>query len=177
MFKDKDLLQIFEAIIKSYEVKQERGLPIGNLTSQYFANHYLCNFDHFVKEKLKAKAYVRYMDDMILWTNSSCKINEFYNEIEIYLKKHLLLELNPISINTTHYGLDFLSYRILKTHIELQRKSKKRFISKIKNYYINLENGNWSQHDFAMHLESLSAFTMHASSKGFREKVFEKTRT
>ncbi|MBK7410377.1 MAG: RNA-directed DNA polymerase [Saprospirales bacterium] len=44
-------------------------MPIGNLTSQYFANHYLSGLDHFIKEGLRIKAYVRYMDDLILWHN------------------------------------------------------------------------------------------------------------
>lgn len=59
LFKDKQVLDIFCQIINSYEAHSERGLPIGNLTSQYFANHYLSGLDHFIKENLRIKKYVR----------------------------------------------------------------------------------------------------------------------
>ena len=65
-FKEKKTQTIFRDIIDSYHTQEGKGLPIGNLTSQYFANHYLAISDHFVKEQLKIKAYVRYMDDMVL---------------------------------------------------------------------------------------------------------------
>lgn len=65
LFKDRLLLHIFDQITDSYCVEEGRGVPIGNLTSQYFANHYLSPADHFAKEKLKIKAYARYMDDMV----------------------------------------------------------------------------------------------------------------
>jgi RNA-directed DNA polymerase len=58
-FKETMLLQIFNQIIKDYQTQNGKGLPIGNLTSQYFANHYLAVADHFIKEKLKVKAYLR----------------------------------------------------------------------------------------------------------------------
>ena len=67
VFKDAALVSIFEQIIHSYEASPGRGLPIGNLTSQYFANHYLTGLDRWVKEKRCVAAYTRYMDDMVCW--------------------------------------------------------------------------------------------------------------
>ncbi|MDE7388445.1 MAG: RNA-directed DNA polymerase, partial [Muribaculaceae bacterium] len=64
ILKDKKLLQLLDQIIDSYGC--ERGLPIGNLTSQYFANYYLSPLDHYMKEDIKAPVYVRYMDDVIM---------------------------------------------------------------------------------------------------------------
>lgn len=68
-FKDKVLLKVLSQIIDSYQAIAGKGLPIGNLTSQYFANHYLAFADHHIKEKLHASAYVRYMDDMVIWAD------------------------------------------------------------------------------------------------------------
>lgn len=65
LFRDEDVLNIFYRIIDSYEAHPGRGVPIGNLSSQYFANHYLSGLDHYIKEQLRIKAYVRYMDDMV----------------------------------------------------------------------------------------------------------------
>lgn len=75
-FKDKKLLSIFQQIISSYHTTQNKGLPIGNLTSQYFANHYLGKLDHYIKHKLQIQAYVRYMDDFIIWHNDKNKIKK-----------------------------------------------------------------------------------------------------
>jgi len=60
MFKDDNLMQLLEKIISSYHTSKNKGLPIGNLTSQYFANHYLCKFDHYCKENLGVQEYIRY---------------------------------------------------------------------------------------------------------------------
>ena len=73
-FKDKSLLDLFNGIIDSYHVSDACGIPIGNLTSQYFANHYLAVADHFIKEELRIKGYVRYMDDMVLWHNDKISL-------------------------------------------------------------------------------------------------------
>ena len=66
-FKDQRLLNLCYSIIDSYEITAGKGLPIGNLTSQYFANHYLAHADRYLSENLKAKAVVRYMDDLLIW--------------------------------------------------------------------------------------------------------------
>ena len=74
LFKDYELLTIFAHIIDSYAASPNRGVPIGNLSSQYFANHYLAGLDHFIKEELRCKRYVRYMDDMVLWNELRIKL-------------------------------------------------------------------------------------------------------
>ena len=70
LIKDSQLLLYFRDLLATYEVEEGRGLPIGNLTSQYFANHYLAVADHYAKEQLKVPAMVRYMDDLLLFKGS-----------------------------------------------------------------------------------------------------------
>ena len=70
LFKDHRLLDLLSRIIDSYHTAPGKGVPIGNLTSQYFANHYLASFDHYVKETLGVKRYIRYMDDMLFFSSS-----------------------------------------------------------------------------------------------------------
>ena len=177
LFKDKVLLILLEKIINSYQTVEGKGLPIGNLTSQYFANHFLAGFDHFVKEKLLIKPYLRYMDDMVIWSDNFDELMNYYKEISGYLTNKLNLNLKPVIINKTEHGLSFLSYRLFCTHIELQQKSKKRFLQKIRKYIFNFESGNWSQMHFVRHIEPLQSFVYHASSKGFRLKLNEEFRT
>jgi hypothetical protein len=71
LFKDERLLSLLDRIVFSFQPDAGHGLPIGSLTSQHFANFYLGWFDRFVKEKLRVKGFVRYMDDMIVWGQSA----------------------------------------------------------------------------------------------------------
>lgn len=74
LFKDPRLLDLFGRIIAAFEATPGRGLPIGSLTSQHFANAYLGAFDRFVKEGLRVRGYVRSMDDMALWADSTATL-------------------------------------------------------------------------------------------------------
>ncbi|MBN2892652.1 MAG: RNA-directed DNA polymerase, partial [Bacteroidales bacterium] len=178
IFKDKMLLYVFYQIIDSYQLSATKvavpnlGLPIGNLTSQYFANFYLAGFDRFIKQKLMIKPYTRYMDDFIIWANNAQELNNILGKIENYLNENLDLTLKIKYINTTKYGLNFLSYRIFENRIELQSKAKKRFIKKINIYEQRLKKCSFTQSDYQRHALPLIAFTEHASAKGFRKKVF-----
>ncbi len=127
-FKDKDLLDLFQQITNSYFTKNGYGLPLGGLFSQYSANVYLNSFDHFVKEDLKCKYYVRYMDDFILWGNSLEKMKYYLSEIKEYLSVYLELELkNDIQLNVVNHGIPFLGYRIYSWGLKLKKESFKRF--------------------------------------------------
>jgi len=176
IFKDSMLLYIFYQIINSYSTltkfPNKTGLPIGNLTSQYFANFYLVGLDRFIKQNQHIKPYIRYMDDIIIWGNNASELNTLLQKIEIFLERELQLTLKTKYINTTQHGLNFLSYRIFSNRTELQQKAKKRFIKKITIYNERLANNEYTETEYVAHACPLIAFTQHASSKGFRKKVF-----
>ena len=92
-FKDKRLLAIFHQIIDSYHADTGFGLPIGNLTSQYFANAYLSEFDHWAKECLHVPIYIRYMDDIVIFHKDKKRLHEALDKIKEYLDKNLKLEV------------------------------------------------------------------------------------
>ncbi|MBI4946552.1 MAG: reverse transcriptase [Bacteroidetes bacterium] len=171
MFKDERLLQIFYAIIDSYEVSDGKGLPIGNLTSQYFANHYLSVADHFVKEKLEIPAYVRYMDDMVLWHNDKNTLLEKGKIFEMFISKELDLKLKPFCFNSNNESLQFLGYLLHKNKIQLAQRSKRRFINKITLFEHKLKDGLLSQKEYQQHVLPLVSFTQYAEARGFREKI------
>ena len=120
-FKEHHLLYIFEQIIDSYKVQGAFGLPIGNLASQYFANHYMAELDHFIKEKLKCKAYVRYMDDMVLWHESKSFLKAAWHSIGNYLNNELRCNLKPVLINKVERGLPFCGFLIRPQNIRLSQ--------------------------------------------------------
>lgn len=108
--KDRDTLDLIDKIIDS----SEEGLPIGNFTSQWFANFFLEEYDHFVKEKLKVPYYIRYMDDMLLFHRNKKELRKAKIEIELYLKKeNLQLKENWQLFKTDSRPVDFLRLQIL----------------------------------------------------------------
>ena len=89
---DKKLLQLTEIFI--FDNNDVKGIPIGNYTSQFFANIYLDKLDHLIKDKLRVKYYVRYMDDFVLLLNNKEEAKQILKEITEFLEKKLDLELN-----------------------------------------------------------------------------------
>lgn len=132
--KDPQLLWLMDEIIDSYP----EGIPIGNYTSQYLANFYLTYFDHWVKEQLKVKYYLRYMDDCVLLHESKEQLHVWKREIENYLTEHLKLEIKgDWQVFPTYVrGVDFVGYRsfgdytLLRKTIATKLKRKMRAIKK-----------------------------------------------
>jgi len=170
-FKDRILLSLFDQIINGYSKDPGKGVPIGNLTSQYFANHYLAPLDHYIREQLRCHYYVRYMDDCIIWQDSKESLKEIHQKIREYLKKHLLLELKPDCLNRICHGLTFLGYRIFPWEMRLSNRSKERFQRKIRLYHENYLKGDWSEEEIARHVEPLLSFVKRAESESFRRMV------
>ena len=169
-FKDEKLLALFSKIIDSYTNSPCKGLPIGNLTSQYFANFYLAHADHYIKEDLKVKAYVRYMDDMVFWGKDNEALCQTRDRFAGFIETKLSLEVKPCCLHQTTQGLPFLGYTLFPVYTRLNKQSKKRFLRKIDDYNTKLEEGSWSQQEYASHVVPLIAFTKHASCSALRAK-------
>ncbi|MDR1345926.1 MAG: RNA-directed DNA polymerase [Bacteroidales bacterium] len=175
--KDVFVLNAFDKIIDSYHSVLRgagKGLPIGNLTSQYFANFYLGFADHFIKEKLRVKCYVRYMDDMVIWGNDKTELLGFYQKIKAFLAENLQMELHPICHNKTVEGVPFLGYRIMKTHLRLSIKSKKRYLKKLLEYRKFYNYGIWTESEYYSHATPLAAFVLKADTLKLRAAIQKK---
>jgi len=173
-FKDRELLQLFKQIIGSYETKKGKGLPIGNLTSQYFANYYLSYADRYIQQELKISSYVRYMDDMILWHNDKEKLKQSSREITKFLNEFLALDLKTKVINSNIHGLSFLGYRLYGNRsTKLNKRSKKRFIEKAKIYSEKLNKNEWTQREYQKHFLPLLSFARYADTYKLRTKMFD----
>ncbi|MCB0290738.1 MAG: RNA-directed DNA polymerase [Calditrichaeota bacterium] len=171
LFKDRRLLHIFKKIIDSYQVAPCRGVPIGNLTSQYFANHYLAGMDHYIKETLRIPAYVRYMDDLVLWHDRKDFLIDAGLRIREFTEGQLKLTLKPFCLNRHTHGLPFLGYLLYPGQTRLAHRSRVRFIRKLRVYNDNLRSGVWSQEEYQQHISPLIAFTEYADAKQFRRTV------
>ncbi|MCH8127888.1 RNA-directed DNA polymerase [candidate division KSB1 bacterium] len=112
--------------------ERRRGLPIGNLTSQFFANYYLNPLDHFVKEKLKCQGYIRYVDDCVLFSNSKSELRNWKRNIADFLE-HFRLRLHPdrCQIYPVKNSSRFLGQVIFRTHRRLCSKNVRKFKKRI----------------------------------------------
>ncbi|NUQ64355.1 MAG: RNA-directed DNA polymerase [Pirellulales bacterium] len=155
------------------ETAPGKGLPIGNLTSQFFANHYLAVLDHHVKEQLRCRRYVRYMDDFVVWDESKDRLREVRDELAPFLGDVLRLEIKPVCLQTCAAGMTFLGYRVFPGHVRLASQSRKRFRHKLAQYHENCITGRWIEEQTARHVEPLLAFVRRAESQLFRRRVIE----
>lgn len=171
LFKDSRLLELFWKIIDSYQTVPGRGIPIGNLTSQYFANIYLSTLDHYIKEQLNISGYVRYMDDFVLFANCKEELQFALERVNTYLTERLNLTLNEPQLNRCKCGLTYLGYRLYPEKTKLSQRSKKRFRKKIRVAESNLRTDIWTQCEYARHVSPLIAFLQRADCKGFLKSV------
>jgi len=128
--KDKHVLHLIETILNNYNAKDPgKGMPLGNLTSQFFANVFLNELDQYVKHKLKAKYYLRYVDDFVILHPSKKILAKLKEKIERFLKKELMLSLHPdkSKIIALSKGISFLGFRIFYHHKLIRKKNQRKF--------------------------------------------------
>ncbi len=133
--KDKDILMLLSKVVGSfYSTEKGVGLPLGNLTSQLFVNIYMNEFDQFMKHKIKARYYIRYADDFVVFSQDKPWLHGIISEITGFLLNRLKLHLHPnkISISTIASGIDYLGWVNFPDHRVLRTKTKKRMFRNIK---------------------------------------------
>ena len=132
-FKDKDLLELLDLIIDSYN--GVKGIPIGSYLSQFLANYYLAYFDHWLKEKMGVKYVVRYMDDVVIFHESKQYLHWLVRQMDEYLKNELDVNIkgNWQVFPTEIRGVDFVGYRFFYGYKLLRKKTCKRFKRKMLN--------------------------------------------
>lgn len=162
--------QLLGLIIDSAETQARgTGIPIGNLTSQLFANMYLNELDQFVKHELRERFYIRYMDDFVIIHHDKAHLQRLRCVIERWLWQVLKLKANhktqvfPVSTSSGR-SLDFLGYRIYATHRLLRKCTAKKFKHKVKRLRTLYASGKVSNKHVASVLASYSGCIKHANA-------------
>lgn len=169
---DKKLLEFTKVILDDGE---KIGISIGNYTSQFFANIYLNELDHYVKDCLKIKYYVRYMDDFIILIRTKAEAKILKDKISLFLKENLNLELNKKSkyfLNTL--GIDFCGYIIHEKFILIRKRSKQKINKNIKKWNKLYENNILDVYKTRIQFNSWLAHIKHACTYKLRKKEFDK---
>jgi retron-type reverse transcriptase len=176
--RDQDFLWLLEEIIGSFSSNQsdlfnQKGLPIGNLTSQIFANIYMNEFDQFVKNELKARYYVRYTDDFVILSHNEDELKPTLARIETFLKNHLQLSLHPEKITIRKYrqGIDFLGYVVFSNFKLLRARTRRRIVRKLKMKISECRNGNISDEQLNQTIQSFLGVMSHANSNKLQKNL------
>ena len=131
--QDDATLELIRTIILSHGAETGKGIPLGNISSQLFANIYLHELDWFMKQTLGVKQYIRYCDDFVIVSQDRAYLESLIAVICNFLKTELQLDLHPskVSIRSWRQGVDFLGYVLLPHATVVRKKKKKRIHSRV----------------------------------------------
>lgn len=171
LFKDRTLLENFRNIIDSYSVEPQKGLPIGNLSSQYFANHYMAVADRYAKTA-GVRSMVRYMDDVLMFANDKDSLVRQMNDYAGFVERELLLRLHAPVLNRTRFGVPFLGYVVYPHKMRLNANSRRRFRHRILAFHSMAEEETLADETYAANVVAMHSFAEKADSLGFRKSVY-----
>lgn len=172
LFKDEALLLLLDRIVELFETTPGHGLPIGALTSQYFANFYLDPMDRFIKENLACRPYVRFMDDFVLWSNDAGRLANWEAEIGEWLRDRLGLQLKEgRRFGRCSEGLPFLGFRLKRGRLLLGKRARARFRRRLRENERAHCAGQLSELDLQRRADALLGFVRQASCAGWRARV------
>ncbi|MDR1857884.1 MAG: reverse transcriptase/maturase family protein [Treponema sp.] len=174
LIKDTRVMYLLGGIIDSYETAPGKGVPIGNLTSQFFANLYLAELDHYILESLRPSAYCRYMDDFIVWADSPAMLKAMFGRVNDYARENLRLSLKQPVFGKTADGLPFLGFLIKGSGIYLLQKSRKRVARRMSEITASLGQGRISEEKAAERARSVLAAVSLARTNRLRKLLCEK---
>ncbi len=169
--KDKKVLWLTKEIL--YSNNGENNLPIGNYTSQMFANIYLNELDQYVKHKLKGKYYFRYMDDAILIRKTKEETKQDLESIRSFLKDNLKLELNKkTQIFKNKQGVNFCGYKINEYRLKIRDKGKRKLKRKVKKLEEKVKKGIINSKEAKRYLAGHLGYMKIANVNSLKEKLF-----
>lgn len=173
---DEEFIHYFKGDDLLTPLERRKGLPIGNLTSQFLANLYLNGLDHFIKQDLRAKAYLRYVDDLILMSDDKQQLHKWCTEISAYLARlRLVLHPRKVNIFRVYEGVDVLGYRVFPTYRLLRNDNGFRFARRLRQFADDYAKHKVSWDDFNPSVQSWIGHASQADTWGLRESIFAHT--
>lgn len=171
--RDKNTLWLLNKIVRKSGF-EGRGIPIGALTSQLFANIYLNELDHFVKDDLGIKRYLRYMDDALFFSSEKASLKDILIEVRDFLRNKLKLELNPKThIYSAVQGVNFCGYRTWATHTLPRKRNVRRAQRKLRKMAKLYSEGRISIETIKSVLFSWLGYMQHCNGHKTVEKFLQ----
>lgn len=162
---DENAIWLLNKIIGSFDIGGGKGLPLGNVTSQLFANVYLNELDQFIKRTLREKFYLRYCDDFLILSDDKERLLGIIPIIQDFLRKNLKINLHPrkVEIRKLSQGIDFLGYVTLPHYSVLRTKTKRRMRKKLCKKYKLFLAGELSAEKFNKTSQSYLGMLEHCN--------------
>ncbi|MBI4896172.1 MAG: hypothetical protein HY832_01355 [Candidatus Aenigmarchaeota archaeon] len=172
--QNEKVLWLIKKILDNHFTKG-KGMPIGNMTSQFFANVYLNELDYFVKHKLKAKYYIRYVDDFVIFHHSKEILECYKEQINIFLKT-IELELHPqkSKIIPLQHSITFLGFRIFHRYKLLKKSNMRRIKNRIECFIDMYRDGMMNRMEIFERTEGWNAYALHGNTYKLRKKIMKK---
>lgn len=165
MWKEPDEVEVADRLA-------DKGMPIGNLTSQMFANIYLNEVDQYAKHKLHLHYYIRYMDDIIILHKDKKYLAEVRDLMEVFLDENLRLNLNNKTvIRPCSMGVDFVGFRIWATHRRMKKKTAVKIKRNLKSHIQRVRRGEESKERLERTIASYRGILSHCNSYGMRKSL------
>lgn len=167
--KDKRLLSLIDEIIDSShsDFGVDKGIPIGNLTSQLFANIYLNELDQYVKHEPGVRHYLRYVDDFLLLSDSKEELHAQKHRIRVFLRSlDLSLHKHKANISLIIDGVDYVGYRTYPTHTRIRKSNIKKFVRRTRKYLRNIQ-----KQKLAASTQSFLGYAKHADAYKITAKL------
>ncbi|MBD2563198.1 MULTISPECIES: RNA-directed DNA polymerase [Nostoc] len=154
-------------------LERRHGIPIGNLTSQFFANIYLNSFDHFVKEQIKASQYIRYVDDFALFSDDKVFLQNARIRIEEYLAG-LRVKIHPIKsqLFETKHGANFVGFRILPDRIRVRSDNLRLARKRLRKMLWEYDQGKIEYEKISQSMQSWVAHLKYGDTWQLRQQIF-----
>lgn len=155
-------------------VQRRRGLPIGNLTSQYFANYYLSGFDHFIKEHLQIRRYLRYVDDYALFSDDCQTLHDARLAIEYYLSQ-LRLVMHPVKsqLFETRHGVNFVGFRVLPDQTRVCNYNLRKARRRCRQLQAAYAVGEIDVEQWLQSVRSWDSHLRHGDTYRLRQQIFQ----
>jgi len=159
-----------EIIDSALDICGVKGLPIDSLTSQFFANFYLNELDYFIKFDLKARYYLRYMDDFLVFGNDKGELLSFREMIRDFLKNRLDLDMHKdkSQVYKTRNGIKFLGFRLFRDYRRLTSDNVRRFSKRLKSFAYLFENNKMGANEIRDSVRCWVAHSKYADTKTLR---------
>ncbi len=170
-FKNAGLLRLMERIIVSFHAAPGKGLPIGALTSQHFANFYLSGLDRWLLETVRIRGMVRYMDDSVWWCDDRKQARETLRQAQEWMSEQLKVEIKqPARIGRSRDGLLFCGYRALPGALLLSRRRKRRYAQRRRYWESQYELGRIDAAALQAGFAAALAITAHTDAAAWRRE-------
>lgn len=172
--KDRQVMELIKVILENHRTETPgKGMPLGNLTSQFFANVYLAELDHYIKHVLRARFYLRYVDDFVIFSKDRNELECWGAHIRAFLSTHLRLALHPdkTKILPIRSGVPLVGFRVFRHHKLPKRSNLRRFRIRLDRFKEDVAAGELTKEGLRARIAGWEGYAKMGDTFRLREQV------